>query len=536
MIVFMKRDLFILMGLGLLMCATFGSCEDKEIDKEDGSGAGKEGSGEIYRNVQDSILYYTDGKLSSKRNTYYDSDGKVIRELTLGYDTNGNLVTNQEGTYTYNKYSYDTENDYTIVYDNHGLMYDTKTEFCYKGSGNNSTSTRKIYALIDNEWIFSSEYFNERNDIMSKNRSISYGYIDGQRIIISSSSNEYSKDPLESTSTSINISYTGKYTVDRNAPGYTTSSNVYIPIQSLNGGSWRRITYIYDADGRQLESLAQESNDSIEWQDVKRVEDKYDSKGKILEEKQTGDGIIYKYSFTYDSMDNLLKEECFRKTGNDEDYVLCKNVNYSFSAAGKRMAIEFISISNDIALPRLLGKDTSSGITFLTSGNAITPLALGMSGNNPDSTKCSITCDINGYPSSEILYRQDTDGNWVECGRCTIKYDSDGKCLSYVVRMLENGTWIETASMQSTYDSKGNTLEQYVRTISTSFYPEGMNPRSISIETESTTKNEYNSLGYISYKIISFIRKQHFVYSNGENEVRPSETKQEVFYSTIKVK
>ena len=528
----MKRDFFIIMGLGLLMSATVVSCEDKDIDKDDASGTGKEGSEGIYINVQDSALTYYDGKLSSKNCSYYDSDGKVIRELSIRYGSNGNLLLNQEGTYSYNKYSYNTENDYTVLYDNHGLMYDTKAEVCYKGSDNNSTSTRQNYVLVNDEWLLSSEFYGERNDIMSREKNILYGYIDGQRIIISSSIYETSKYSQGSTSMSTSNSYRKTYTIDDNAPAYTTSSSYY-PIKSVNGEKWQRTTSSFDAGGHLLESLTQESDDSIEWKETRRVENKYNSNGKKLEEIQTEVGNNHKYSFTYDSKDNLIKEECFRKYENDVDFVLYRNVQYSYSIEGKLMAIVVSSISNDIVLPQLVGEDAESGVTFV-SGNSVTPFAGGMSGNNPDSTICFITCDTNGFPLSETLYRQDSDSNWDLYGRCTVEYDSDGNCLNYVVEMLEDGTWIETASMQSTYDSKGNVLSQYVRSMSTRYFTWD-NPQSILTETESTIRNEYNSLGYISYSLSSSINNQHYVYSYGTNEVK-SESKQERFYSTIKVK
>lgn len=534
MIVFMKRDLFILMGLGLLMSATIVSCEDKVIDKDNGSESRKEGSEVVYRTVQDSAFSYRDGKLSQASRYYYDSDGKIIRELIHAYDTDGNLTRNEEGIYTYRSYSYDVESDYTVVYDNNGLTYDRKIEQYSKHSGNNITSTRKSYSLIDGKWLIWNEQCRESNDNKGISKGITYGYLDGKRIIVSSSFSESFKNPLESTSTSVNYNYSKNYTVDRDDPYYYASGpNYYIPIKSLNGESWQRITSVYAEDGQLLERVTLESNDSIEWNETSRIEHKYDSNGNLLEEKQTGIVNNYRYSYTYDNNGNLIKEERFRKAGNDEDLILYQSGDFSYSAAGKLMTVDVYGTANVVSLPLTLSVDESGKVLGV---EGVMSMSVAGTVDNTIGVRCSVICNANGNPLEETLYVKDDYGNWEESGRCSFEHDSNGNILNYVVRKLEDGEWIETASMRSTYDSNGNLLSQNIKTVRKGSYSNIFYSYTFTLESESVSKREYDTLGYISYQFSSSVSREHVEYSDDRVDDRILDSSQEIFSSTIKVK
>ena len=152
-------------------------------------------------------------------------------------------------------------------------------------------------------------------------------------------------------------------------------------------------------------------------------------------------------------------------------------------------------------------------------------------------SKCSIICDSKGNPSNEILYRLDSEGNLKEFERCKLEYDSNNNCLGYVVKILEDdGTWKEVKKEQRTYDSRGNllTLYSYSKTYSISLLYNGT--RSGTQETESRQETRYNEHGYPSYRLQSSTNHAHYVYSDGREEDNNSESRQEIYYSTIKVK
>ena len=526
----MKRTVLTLVGFVFLSSIAFVSCKDNLLD---GDGDSK-GEGEVspYRTVQDSVFMYRDGKLSSKSYYYYDSDGTPVRQLNMQYDTEGNLTVNQEGTYTYKSYR-NNHTEYVILWNNNGLKDDAKEEYKNVRSDNNSSNSRKNYVYHDSKWILVNENYSESNKKVSKGNSASYAMYNGEMIIVSSSKTERKYNSSGMASSYEYISYRKDCYYD-NTSSY--SSNDLRIIQEVYRESWNKQTTTYDSKGRTLKNTNWTSVDSINWTESSEVFTyKEDSKGNEVERIRKEDGSNdYKYTWAYDKKNNILKEQHFNWSESDLDFILQSSVDYTYSASGKLISVEINSESNNISIPQTPSRDESDRVIY--GFNRMGGMYIGGSGRI-SGARCSITCDANGYPVMETLYEKDSDGNMVEIGRCDLAFDSKGICLRYVVEQLEDGEWKEVASQsqQITYDSNGNIMSQHSNSSSTYYYSSTWYSYSVFQESESISKTEYNSLGYMSYRYYKSTSHSHYEYSTGQVNDSSYESVTEYYYSTIKV-
>jgi hypothetical protein len=561
----MKRTIFTLVGFVFLSSITFVSCIDKLFGDDSNSG-GEDGMSP-YRTVTDSTFYYRDGAIS-KMYSFYDSEAKPVREIILEYDADGNIITNQEGTYSYKKYIRLSDEyldaDYSITYNNNGLRENTKTEVVNSVQGNSYSSiVRKEYVYHDGKWLLINENYmqrDKRNNYVYNGKDVKYGIYNGEIIVVSRSESEQTQDSSGEVINTSN-SYSKSCTYDNtNSGGIYSRGRSYI-IRSIGNGSWSRSIRSWDAKGRQLRYNSWRSNDSINWEeyimsDIYEYVYKDDAQGNLVEEirKDVDGNDLSKIIWVYDSKNRLLKEQCFVRSDKEKDLVLDTSVDYKYSESSKLISIEIntsvvINYSGSgyvigyrgLGLPQRLPVNESGKIIgFFSSidgypiGDYRSPELIG--------AKCIITCDSNGYPVRETLYKTDSDGNLVENGRCNIEYDLNGNLLSYVVKQLEDGEWKEVISQQSTYDSDGHQLSSYSKSVGTgsgqtykSGYPYTYISYTSKIESESRMRAEYNTLGYNSYYYSGSSRHEHRVYSDGQIEDIDSEVWQEQFYSTIKV-
>ena len=518
----MKRTVFVLIGL-FLMSFPFVSCEDKlNDDDKKNSGEGIEGE-DSYKTVQDSAFYFSNGKLQRANYSYFDSKGNQIGSLALQYDTEGNLIVNEERTMTYS----DEDGNNTVVFvNNNGLSENQKVENTYSGSGRNYTRSTKRYIYHNGEWLLMSDD-NEQSDNFKRVISrVQYALYNEEEIVVSrqKSISKYSvlTDNIIESESDV---YSASCSYD--------SNNRFI-ITSILGKSWAKITQKNDAYGRELEYVIFESQDSIVWNETRRNEYKYDSQGLILEARSNSQ----KNSYTYNSSNKPLKDEYLVWSEIEGIYVVNITTDYVYSAAGVLSNVEINAESNSIELPVMpqyvrssSGSDLS--VVGMTFGMSTT---VSINSYNTLGSKCSIICDSKGNPSNEILYRLDSEGNLKEFGRCKLEYDSNGNCLDYVVEILEDGTWNEVKKEQYTYDIRGNILTH--DNISYSKRVIGFDPYAYVTTTENKLKAErrYNELGYIIFSSQSITSSSHTVYSDGRELNSISESEQEIYYSTIKVK
>lgn len=525
----MKRTAFGLIGLSVLMSLALVSCEDKltnDDNKSSGEGQGEESQ---YRTVQDSVFTYYNGQLQSVQYQFFDSTGNIIRDLKKRYDNDGSLTINSE---TYYIYSDEDGRNYTSYTNNHGFSCDRKVEFNIIGSDNNVNSTQKEYVNYEGEWLLVRENYSQRDRNAGLRRSISYGLYNNNLIVLSRSE---AKTTYNSVTGMISRQETDSY----NSNYFRTSDITIIEsILSLRG-IWTREIINYDSDGRSLSSLRMQSSDSIDWKEEAKSEYKYDYKGNMIIEELSYINEKSRNLWTYDNNNRLLKEEYYEWSEKDSKYILCGNVNYiySYSASGVLAAVEINSESNSISLPIIIedGKMPSI-LDRRRSMSAATSQT-----RQPAGAKCSIICDSNGNPTSETLYCFDSEGNLAEYGKCKLEYDSKGNCLNLNYVVVDDRNKVEN---RRTFDSWGNLLTSYnysynFSTRSDSYYSYNgylTITYTSEAETESRQENRYDELGFISYSYSSSKSHTHYVSSNGRDEENNSDSRQEVYFSTIKVK
>lgn len=177
----MKRTVFTLIGLSVLMVFPFVSCEDKLTDDKKNSGEESEGEGS-YKTVQDSVFYYSNGKLQRASYSYFDSKGNQTGSLNLRYDAEGNMTFKEERTMT----SSDEDGNNTVVFvNNNGLSENQKVENTYSGSGRNYTRSIKRYIYHNGEWLLMSDD-NEQSDNYKRVISrVQYALYNDEEIVVS---------------------------------------------------------------------------------------------------------------------------------------------------------------------------------------------------------------------------------------------------------------------------------------------------------------------------------------------------------------
>ena len=527
----MRRTVFTLIGLSVLMCFPFVSCEDKLTDDKKNSGEEIEGEGS-YKTVQDSVFFYSNGKLQRVQYQFFDSIGNIIRGLNKSYDNYGSLILNSETNYIYSDAD---RRNYTSYTNNHGLSCDRKVEF----NINNVNRTQKEYVNYGGEWLLVRENISQRDRNAVVSKTISYGLYNNNLIVLSRSE---SKTTYNSVTGVISGQETDSYKSNYRASG--SNSDITI-IDAILSESWTREIGNYDSDGRQLNYLKMKSSDSIDWKEEGKSEYKYDSNGNEIEYlyEESMRHLSMHYLWTYDNENKLLKEEYYEWSETKRNYILFCNANYSYtySASGVLAAVEINSESNCISLPIVIhdGRIRSNFSGALRTTSAIPSTST----YAPAGAKCSIICDSNGNPASETLYRLDSEGKMVEYGKCTLEYDSKGICLNW---NYEIGDDYNDYKEERTNDSRGNLLTSYnynhiFDSISDTYNtPNGSFTitHSHERETESRQENRYNELGFISYSFSSSKNYTHiYDYSDGREDMENnSESRQEVYYSTIKVK
>ena len=501
------------------MSFPFVSCEDKLTDDKKNSGEESGGEGS-YKTVQDSSFTYYDGKLQRASYSYFDLTGNQIGSLNLQYDTEGNLTVNEERTIVYS----DEDGNNTVVFvNNNGLSENQKVENTYSGSGKNYTRSSKRYIYHNGEWLLMSDD-NEQSDNLKRIISrVQYALYNDEEIVVSrqksiSKYNAITDNVIESES-------------DIYSASCSYDSNNQFIVTSIRGKRWQKITLKNDAYGRELENVILESEDSIVWNEAVRNENQYDSQGLILESKN----LRNKTSYTYNSGNKPLKDEYYVWSVNDGNYILNATADYVYSA-GVLTNVEINSVTNNISMPvlvqsRLSLSDSDLSVIGMSFAMSYSVAATPSTSNNVAS-KCSIACNSNGYPSSEIFYRIDSEGNLEEFGRCSLEYDSNNNCLGYVVKILEDETWKEIKKEQRTYDSRGNMLTLYAYSKTCSYN----NVYSVTQESETRQETRYNELGFRSYMLQSNMSHNHYIYFDTSEKDNKSESRQEVYYSTIKVK
>lgn len=503
----MKRNVFVLIGLVILANVSFTSCEDLLSDDNKNS---REDTEHYYRTVQDSLFFYRNGILQQANYYYYDSTGYQTRSLNLTYNDNGILIQKQEN-------SYYTDGDKNISFtNNYGSKLDTRTVTESSGSGNDRSNSRKTYTYYLGKQILTNENISQKNI----QRNIQYAIYNGQSTIVSMTETKityYSPSNIQAEIESISF--------NRNC-SYEDYVNRLI-ITSLGNKSWTKEIIRNNTQGQITERIALSSVDSITWNETRRYEYKYDSNGNTIEYLYKTNGSVYsKNLWTYNNNNQLLKEEYYVWSDSERNLILNASAHLTYSETGKLATIEINSVSNNINLTQ-----TILPIIY-TNTNSILTYSIGTMSVYSGS-KCSITCDPNGFPASEILYRLDSSGRPEEFGRCTLIYDSNGTCLSYVAEILENNEWKEIRKNRLTLDSRGNTLSSYSYSYN---FNDGYNT-SFTDETESTQENRYDELGYISYSISLNKSHRHTIFHyNGSEQDNDTETKREVYYTTIKIR
>ena len=527
----MKRTVITLVGLSVLMFFTFVSCEDKLLDDNKGSEEDMEVS--PYRTLQDSMFYYRDGKLQQANYYYYDSIGNCVK--ALDYDNEGNLIRNQEVTF------FSEGNKNITYYNNNGLKDDIKFVRERSGSGVNYIETYKYYAYHEGNWILTYEGHSQRDNNSQIGNTVQYAMYNGEMIVVRRSKTKRTYNSVSGAQSLYEIEEYNKYCYYSNSDDpFRISANEFGIIGSIEQETWNKSTTRYDERGNTVENIRLTSNDSITWNESKSKSDyRYDSFGNMIEAiNKENDIYTNKHTWSFDNKNRLLKEVYSVWSESESDFVVDYSIEYRYSSAGILAAAELYSKSSNIRLPQM----KRTGIVNGESVRSIFSIPYGLGGgfggmSNNAGAKCSITCDSNGNPAREVLYRLDSEGNLEEVGRCSLVYDSNGTNYSYVVEMLENGDWIETEKSQRTasFDANGNLLNFYSYLYSKSTNNYGFYSFSVQ-ENESRTENRYNELGYISYSSSSSISNTCYVYSDGREEKRSSESKQETYYTTIKVK
>lgn len=525
----MKRTVITLVGLSVLMFFPFVSCVDKLLDDNKGSEGNTEES--PYRTLQDSSFYYRDGKLQHAFYSFYDSIGNCVKALNLYYDNEGNLIMNVETTYSYEEnkrviYSY---------YNYYGLKDDVKYVCERSGSGINYIETYKYYAYHEDNWILTYEGFSQRDNNMNVNTQLQYALYNGEMIVVKRSKTKQTYNSVSGAQSLYETENYNKSCLYSNLV-YSLSSSDFGIIGSIIGETWNKSTTRYDERGNTVENIRLTSNDSITWNESKSKSDyRYDSFGNMIEAiNKENDIYTNKHTWSFDNKNRLLKEVYSVWSESESDFVVDYSIKHIYSKAGILAAAELYSKSRNIRLPQMKKTDIVNG-EWVRERFSISYASGGMSNNA--GTKCTITCDSNGNPASEFLYRLDSEGNLEEIGRCSLVYNSNGTNYSYVVEMLENGDWIETEKSQRTasFDANGNQLNSYSYLYSKSTNNYGFYSFSVQ-ESESRQENRYNELGYISYSSSSSISNTCYVYSDGREEKSSSESKYEYYYTTIKVR
>jgi hypothetical protein len=596
----MKRTIFTLIGLSVLMSFPFVSCEDKLLDDNKGSG---ENTGESpYRTLQDSTFRYLDGKLRYASYYFYDSIGNDVKSLFFEYDNEGNLIYNQKNTY----FSDGNEKITYSYYNFYGQKDDLKCVVERSGSGVNYFQTQKCYALHEGNWILINETHNQRENNSQISNSVQYAMYNGEMIVVSRSKTSTTYNSVSGYRTSIERENYSRNCYYSDYCDYPISSNgfrvIFGIINYIQGESWQNSTQTYDEHGNEVEDISLTSNDSIVWNgnstryaydshgnQISRIaieirsndsiiksesstRNTYDSHGNLIEKIEKENGFFSrKYSWKYNNQDKLLNYKSFVWSDSDIDFILEKNYEYTYSPAGVLVSVEMNSTSNDISFTQWPQKQESQNINIVMSATTRTDMGVGISG-----ARCSIKCDSKGNPASEFLYKLNSDDLLELFARCALEYDSNGNCVKWVIEQFDEGAWRERASetydsegrilsnnnsrtvmsyyngggrsttntescSKCEYDSNGNLLYSYSNSKSVIIYDYSENVSSIycqnvTQESESRTECRYNEHGLPSYRIQSSTAHAHYVYSDGREVDNNSDSRQEAYYSTIKVK
>ena len=502
------------------MSFPFVSCEDKLSNDDNKNSAEGQGEESIYRNFQDSVIIYRDGKINSKRCYYYNSDGKSLGSLILLYGNDGNLTLKQESTYNYS----DDNNNYSIYTNNNGFQADQKTEYYYS-SGDNNSHSRRNYIFYNDQWLLTQEYNIERNNNISIQTSVSYAMFNGEMIVISRGESKTTLNALSGyTSESEIVNFQRVFTYDRNDPSRFV-------VENMGDGSWEKTLRSCDDKGRELFVQTLESNDSVIWNETNRTEHKYDSQGNEVERIVKGNGSNYKYIWKYNDSSNPFKEVRFVYSDIEGDYIPEDSTTFYYSADDVLASVEINRTTNSIVLPI-----TSMGMISSNNNN----LNGGRIGSNTGTSgaKCIITCDSNGNPVNETLYKLDSYGKLNEFASvtCSFEFDPNNNLLGYVVKELDNDKWEETGKMNKTLDSDGNELSRYEYSKSCNHYTLLNNSYTVTQVSEVRSESRYNEMGFISFVSQSSTSNSHYVYSDGRVQDLNLNSKQETYYSARKVK
>ncbi len=589
----MKRTLFAL----VVFFVAFISCKDKPVvlAKDGNSEEGIEQN--PFLSVPDSAFYYeynSDGSYSAQKiYYYYDTEGKEIKRFST-IDKDGILTKNQEMTFNYKSYwsnanGYDY--DYTVYCNNNGLDEDTKTENKRSGSDGKHISYQKEFKYHDGKWLLMKESSSQQNSGRYYTRVISYDLYNGEIIVVSRS---------ERTSTlfSNNTRSVSESTYQRPSLYSYTNGGVRVNVYG-DEGRWTRNIINYDAAGRLLERSSFTSNDSINWIEGPGEKYKYDSNGNKLESMLYGYDFgnykicckfnshnkltlqeYYEWSetekvfvpdskieYAYNGQNRLVSEQYYVWSQKETAYYLQKKALYSYTSIGSLSSIVVNSVTNDISpsnmplLAKIFGYNTNVGVSFKNSAvswdsnvdyifdNSIKiSYTLSERITLDGCARCTIECDSNENPTSEIFYKLDEDNKLVEFLRCSFDFDSNGNCVQYEIKNLVDGSWSDLKTCSSSFDSNNNRLSEFMTTstVDSSYYDyyDNGNLKSGYIinynESESTLRATYDSFD-MNYYFSSSIDKSHSFYPNGqevymlkENETTTSITRDEMGYEIYK--